>query len=266
MPYPGLQHRSDAVRPPAALHEGREEAEPTRGSCGGRALRHLRHPFLHDRRADPRRPANDVQLGDLREAAAPAQAADGRPDQGPVQADTALDHRVLLGLQAPRSQGPADADPHPLDGRSAACGVGERGEHFFWFSLRDHTDPVAPKATVQSGLYFRGAEPRGRQAKEGPLTPSASPLSPTRGQGQVFLIWGRTPNSMARQGRDPAFSGGGWKRLGATRADKAGIFQGQAQSCYGRGKSGAVRAIYRGQTAPPFSMRPVKDFHHPPFG
>jgi hypothetical protein len=31
-------------------------------------------------------------------------------------------------------------------------------------------------------------------------------------------------------------------------------------------RSGTVRARYRGETAVPFSLKPVKDFYQPPFG
>ncbi len=63
-----------------------------------------------------------------------------------------------------------------------------------------------------------------------------------------------------------AFLGGKWKRLARFSADKVGIFHGTLKSSYGRGKKGAVRAVFGSQTSVPFPMKRVGDFQHPPFG
>jgi hypothetical protein len=44
------------------------------------------------------------------------------------------------------------------------------------------------------------------------------------------------------------------------------MFSGVAPTRYGRDRRGSVRAVYRGEAAIPFSMRPVHDFYQPPFG
>ena len=58
------------------------------------------------------------------------------------------------------------------------------------------------------------------------------------------------------------------------QANPNGIFLGAVRTSYGRGNRGKVRAVYSGESAAygdreraiPFSLRPVREFHQPPFG
>jgi hypothetical protein len=80
-----------------------------------------------------------------------------------------------------------------------------------------------------------------------------------------FFYWGRTPSSKAGK-VVVQIRKGGWRTVEIARADKHGIFTGVVKGKYGRRKRGTVRARYRGETAVPFSLKPVKDFYQPPFG
>jgi len=60
--------------------------------------------------------------------------------------------------------------------------------------------------------------------------------------------------------------GKGWRNVRSLRADGHGIFGATLRTGYGAGEQGAARARFGRTEAVPFSMRPVRDFHQPPFG
>lgn len=138
--------------------------------------------------------------------------------------------------------------------------------HFFWYSLRDEApDPMrAFSESLESGLYFRGptvAEDRPKPnmyAFRFPLVASA------RKDG--FFYWGRTPNSRGGKVVLAVLEHGRWRRAGMARASGNGIFTGTIEGSYGGNRRGMVKALYRREQSPPFSLHPVRDFHQAPFG
>jgi hypothetical protein len=140
---------------------------------------------------------------------------------------------------------------------------------FFWYGLRDEPLTNAP-GTVQSGLYFRADTLAGDQPKEVLITFRfpfvAFARKPHRGKGGGLEYWGRTPTSQAGTIVLEAYRGGRWARLARVKADRVGIFHGTLKSSYGRGRKGAVRALFGGHQSVPFPMKRVGDFRHRPFG
>jgi hypothetical protein len=138
--------------------------------------------------------------------------------------------------------------------------------NFFWYSLRDGVrDPgSAFSETLESGLYFRGTTVEQDEPKEVlyafrfPFV--AYPLE----KGLSF--WGRTPDSTGGKLAIQVWKKDHWRRALVTRADKYGVFHGLVPGRYGHDKRGRARAVYRGVSSIPFSMRPVKDFYQEPFG
>jgi hypothetical protein len=138
--------------------------------------------------------------------------------------------------------------------------------HFFWYSLRDDArDPDAPFAeTLESGLYFRGATPAENQPKPSMYAFRFPFVAYAEKTG--FSFWGRTPDSKGGTVLIQIWLGGSWRDASVARADRNGIFEGAVETSYGPNKHGTVRAQYRDETAIPFSLHPVRDFHQPPFG
>ena len=142
--------------------------------------------------------------------------------------------------------------------------------HFFWYLLRDQP-MTGEESVVQSGLYFRGATLAADQPKEVlvsfrfPFVAFAKKPQGKKVPGRLEY-WGRTPSSGPGTVVLEAFRGGSWKRLARVTADKVGIFHGMLKSTYGRGKKGAVRAVFESHMSVPFPMKRVGDFKHPPFG
>jgi hypothetical protein len=137
--------------------------------------------------------------------------------------------------------------------------------NFFWFSLRDsERNPSLPYSqTLESGLYFRGPTLEQDRPKAF-ITAFRFPFVAYPGKSLTF--WGRTPTSKAGKVKIQVLEGGHWKRLTTARADRTGIFHGTVKTAYGKDKEGTARAIFGKQVSATFSMRPVKDFVHPPFG
>jgi len=138
--------------------------------------------------------------------------------------------------------------------------------HFFWYSLHDgESEPQRSfSETLQSGLYFRG--PTLEQDEPKPvLYAFRFPFVAYPGQ-KGLSFWGRTPSSGRGRVAIQVQEGSGWRKVMTVRADKNGIFQGLAKTGYGRGKKGAARAYFGRGGSVPFSMRPVAEFRHPPFG
>ncbi len=137
--------------------------------------------------------------------------------------------------------------------------------NFFWFSLRD--DPRDPSRkfseTLESGLYFRGASLEQDKPK-GFLRAFRFPF--VAYPGPKLTYWGRTPTSGAGTVKLQLLEGGKWTTAKTVRADKDGIFRGSIATSYGRDKKGAARAMFGKQAGASFAMKPVPDYHHPPFG
>lgn len=137
-------------------------------------------------------------------------------------------------------------------------------EHFFWFSLRDEARNGRPTSqSLESGLYFRGPT----LAKDKPKPYLRAFRFPfVAYPGKPFSFWGRTPTSHGGTVKIQLLQGGGWVTVKTVAAKKTGIFQGGFTNDYGADQKGAARAIFEGQSSAPFSMKPVPDFVHPPFG
>jgi hypothetical protein len=210
---------------------------------------------------------NDVELGDLDKLKTLLAAADRA---GRIQG--AFKHTPLWVMEFSWDSNPPDPGGLPMKiesrwtaealYRSWRVGI----EYFFWYSLRDaEPEPQLPfSQTLQSGLFFRGANIEQDQPKE-VLYAYRFPFVayPTR-KGLSF--WGRTPSSGPGAVAVQALRGGSWHRIALVQADEGGIFRGLVHQSYGRNKRGSVRAIFEGQNSIPFSMKPVPDFPHPPFG
>jgi hypothetical protein len=247
---------------------GRDRFRPTQGNCHGGVYFDIFdvHPYTT---GGPTHEGgvNDVQLGDLRKLKALLQAAD---EAGRIKGR--FRHTPLWVTEFSWDSNPPDPGGLPMKiatrwtaealHQAWRAGISE----FFWFSLRDFApEPQLPfSETLQSGLYFRGPTVAADQPKEllyafrFPFVSFATP------EGLTF--WGRTPTSRPGNVAIQIWKGGQWRNVAATRADQAGIFRGLVQRRYGRNRRGLVRAVSRGEKSIPFSMQPVPDFPHPPFG
>ena len=136
---------------------------------------------------------------------------------------------------------------------------------FFWFSLRDFPpNDLIFSVSVQSGLYFRGTTVAEDRPKPSMYAFRFPFVAYSRNNG--FFFWGRTATSTTGRVVIQVRERERWRNASVARADANGIFTGVALTTYGRNQHGMVRARYRGKTAVPFSLRPVKDFYQPPFG
>ena len=247
---------------------GRDRFRPARGDCHGGVHFDIFdiHPYTT---GGPTHTGgvNDVELGDLPKLQALLRAADlaGR-----------IDGRFA---RTPLWVGEFSWDSNPPDPgglqmkietrwtAEALHGAWKAGVRvFFWFTLRDRMpQPQLPfSLTLESGLYFRAANPADDQPKE-VLYAFRFPFVayPTAGG---LSCWGRTPGGGPGKVTIQVWKGGDWHRVLETRADQTGIFQGLVPSRYGRGKRGSARAVFQRQSSVPFSMKPVPDFPQPPFG
>jgi hypothetical protein len=137
--------------------------------------------------------------------------------------------------------------------------------NFFWYSLRDSAPDGRPYSqTYESGLFFRG--PTLAQDQPKPVFYAFRfPFVAYPGE-KGLSFWGRTPDGKAGKVTIRLRTKRGWRKAKALRADKDGIFHGTIGTTYGGNKRGAARADFGGIQSVPFSMRPVADFRHPPFG
>lgn len=139
---------------------------------------------------------------------------------------------------------------------------------FFWFSLRDwEREPGIPwNQSLESGLWFRGNTIQGDRPKRS-LRAFQQPFVAFRKPNGI-RVWGRTPGGKA--GKVVIRFGKGRnrvnRRIAVLRADKVGIFNEAVKTRLGKNKRGFVTATYAGKKSLPFSLKPVKDFYHPPFG
>lgn len=247
---------------------GDRRPRPTGGSCEGGVHFDIFdiHPYTtggptHTGGAD------DVELGDLAKLQRLLRAADRA---GRIK--SRLRHPELWNTEFSWDSKPPDPGGLPMRilcrwtaealFRSWRAGM----THFFWYSLRD--DPYEPNRpfseTLQAGLFFRGATLAQDKPKQVFYAFRFPFVAYPRRHGLSF--WGRTPDSRGGRVAIQLWKGGQWRGAGRARANRVGIFNGTLKTRYGRGKHGRVRAVYRGQPAIPFSMRPVKDFRQKPFG
>lgn len=252
---------------------GRRNPHPAPGNCEGGVHFDIFdiHPYttggpMHKGRAD------DVELGDLGKLRTLIRAADragrikGRFRNTPIWiTEFSWDSK------------PPDPGGLPMwiETRWTAealytawrAGIG----HFFWFTLRDFPTGTRPYSeTYQSGLYFRGATIAQDRPKR-LLWAFRFPFVAYGGRGSVSF-WGRTPESTPGRVVIQLRQHGRWRRVAVAHANRNGIFKGGARVLDRRHRrpgllrSGLVRARYGRELALPFSLHPVKDFRHPPFG
>jgi len=246
---------------------GRHDPRPTRGNCDGGVHFDIFdvHPYTtggptHEGRID------DVQLGDLAKLKELLKAADMA---GRIKGR--FRHTPLWITEFSWDSNPPD--PGGVAMRILSRWTAEAlyqawsagVSRFFWFSLRDYPMRDLPfSETLQSGLYFRGATLAENQPKE-VLYAFRFPFV-AFSEEKGFSFWGRTSTSTGGKVVIQIWQRRKWRNASVARADRRGIFEGLVQATYGRNKHGSVRARYRGETAIPFSLRPVKDFYQPPFG
>lgn len=128
-----------------------------------------------------------------------------------------------------------------------------------WLTLRDQ--PLTT-SFFQSGLYYYAASLAADRPKPA-LQAFRFPLVAFSEPGRV-RVWGRTP--AGRPGAvvvEQTFKGG-WKRLGALRTDRYGIFEARFRGS----TKGWIRAtiVATRERAVPFSLRRVADRFFNPFG
>lgn len=248
--------------------QGSNHPHPTKGDCEGGAHFDIFaiQPYTT---GGPRHEGgpNDVELGDLGKLQTLIAAAD---QAGRIQG--ASRHTPLWVTEFSWDSNPPDPGGLPMKIETGwvaeALYVAWRAgvSHFFWYSLRDSAPEPGRSysETLESGLYFRGATVEQDQPKEF-LYAFRFPFVSYAGKHGLFF-WGRTPNSRKGGVAIQLLRGGRWRTAWKTRANGSGIFTGRFESRYGRDRKGLARAVYHGQVSVPFSMHPVGDFRHMPFG
>lgn len=247
---------------------GHNHPRPTSGDCEGGVHFDIfdMHPYTTGSPAHEGG-VNDVQMGDLGKLKTLLAAADRA---GRIQG--VFERTPLWIMELSWDTSPPDPGGLPMKianrwvaeslFRSWRLGI----EYFFWYSLRDpEPEPELPfSQTLQSGLYFRGPTVAQDVPKQILFAYRFPFVAYPREKGLSF--WGRTPNSKGGKVAIQVLKRGHWRKTGVVRADEVGIFRGLTEHRYGRNEKGAARAVYNSQTSVPFSMRPVPDFPHPPFG
>ncbi len=247
---------------------GRRNPHPTHGSCGGGVHFDIFdvHPYTtggptHEGGVD------DVELGDLGKLQALLKAADRA---GRIHGS--FKRTPLWITEFSWDSKPPDPGGLPMKietrwvaealYRSWKAGV----SHFFWYSLRDELPDSGQSfsETVQSGLYFRGATLVQDRPKE-MLYAFRFPFVAYHRKAGLFF-WGRTPTSERGRVAIQLWQHGHWRTRFIAHADAQGTFGGVIPTSYGSNKHGLARACFGGESAPPFSLHPVKDFRQPPFG
>ncbi len=248
--------------------KGREKPRPLKGDCGGGVSFDIFdiHPYttgapIHEGGKD------DVQLGDLAKLTTLLRAADRAGRINGIYKRTPLWINEFSWDSNP-------PDPGGLQMKIATRWVAEalfvawrEGiSHFSWYSLRDqHLNPDSTYAsTLQSGLYFRGHEIGHDQPKELMYAFRFPFVAYPTGKG--VSIWGRTPSSSGGKVTIQLLRKGHWRNALTVSANPRGIFTGIVPGRYGQNKKGAARALFNGESAMPFAMKPTRDFKQPPFG
>lgn len=248
----------------------RSNVKPRAGGCGGgvRFDIYAIHPYTTGGPSRTGRP-DDVQIGGLAKLRNLLRAAERA---GHVKG--AFKHTPLWITEFSWDSNPPDPGGLPThiitrwtaEAMHAAWRAGV--SHFFWYSLRDseHNPDRAFSETVESGLYLRGATIEHDQPK--PILAVFRFPFVAHPQERGLGFWGRTPSSRPGKVVIQVRRGNRWRRLTVARADRNGIFRGIAPTAYGQGRkrAGTARALFGKTVSAPFSMRPIPDFHHPPFG
>ncbi len=248
--------------------KGREKPRPLKGNCGGGVSFDIFdiHPYTtgaptHEGGKD------DVQMGDLMKlqtllkAAHKAGRIHGKYKRTPLWIN-----------EFSWDSNPPDPGGLPMQIETRwvaeALYVAWRAgvTHFSWYSLRDqrHVPEASFAETLQSGLYFRGPE-IGQDVPKEFFYAFRFPFVAYPTDSGVS-VWGRTPTSTGGKVTIQLLRGGHWVNKLIVKANAKGIFTSLVPGRYGRNKKGAARAVFNGEIAMPFSMRPVRDFRQPPFG
>jgi hypothetical protein len=247
---------------------GTKDPHPTGGSCGGGVRFDIFdiHPYTTGGPTHQGN-VNDVELGDLRKLQTLLTAADRA---GRIVGQ--FNHTELWSTEFSWDSNPPDPGGLPMRTlcrwtaealyRSWAAGM----SHFFWFSLEDslQNPNLRFSETLESGLFFRGPTTEQSQPKQVFYAFRFPFVAYPRKQGLFF--WGRTPTSEAGDVTIQLWLNGRWTTARTVGASANGIVEGTLQSSYGNDRVGLARALYKGQASVPFSMKPVPDFRHPPFG
>lgn len=249
--------------------QGTRHPHPVKGDCEGGAHFDIFaiQPYSFGGPTHKGR-GNDVELGDLDKLQTLIAAADRAGRIHGAYKRTPLWITEFSWDTAPPDPGGL---PMEIESRWVAEALyqawGAGVSHFFWYSLRDsEQEPGQSYAdSLQSGLYFRGATVEGDQPKE-IFYAFRFPFVAYPSKKNGLFLWGRTPNSKRGRVAIQLLQGGRWHTALRIRANRSGIFTGRFDLRYGRGRKGSVRAVYHGQASLPFSMHPVKDFRHSPFG
>jgi hypothetical protein len=246
----------------------RTNLRPTRDSCGGGVHFDIFaiQPYTTGGPSHEGK-VNDVQLGDLAKLQELIEAADRA---GRIV--SAFPRTPLWITEFSWDTKPPDPGGLPM--RIAARWTAEAlyaawragVANFFWYSLNDSVpDPSRhPSLTLESGLYFRGATPAQDQPKR-VFYAFRFPLVAYPREGGL-AVWGKTPTSGPGRVRIQLRLDGRWRNALVAEADGQGIFQARLPTAYGSGHRGSARAKFGTVSSVPFSMRPVPDFRHPPFG
>lgn len=139
---------------------------------------------------------------------------------------------------------------------------------FMWLSLRDwyRAGDLPYSQTFESGLWFRG-DTIGRDRPKAVLRVFKAPFVAFRSRKGI-LIWGKAlngkPGSVAI--RFGSKANRVRRRIATVRADRYGVFHRFIRTKVGRNKRGFVTATSGGFVSVPFSLKPQRDFYHPPFG
>jgi hypothetical protein len=247
--------------------KGGKNPKPTKDSCGGGVHFDIFavQPYTTGGPTHKGGP-NDVELGDLPKLQKLIAAADRA---GRI---------VSAGKQTPLWVTEFSWDSKPPDPGGLPMKIETRWvaealhnawsagvENFFWYSLHDEAhDPSRPYSdSLESGLYFRGPTLEQDQAK--PLL-SAFRFPFVAYPGKKLSFWGRTASGHGGKVKIEILRHGKWKWVATARAGGDGVFQGKLKTNYGANLKGTARARSGKQLSPAFSMHPVKDFYHPPFG
>jgi hypothetical protein len=246
---------------------GHERPRPAPGKCGGAVDFDIFAIQPYTTGAPTHEGGvNDVQLGDLGKLQTLIRAADRA---GRINSRFKRTPLWITELSWDTSPPDPGGLPMPIATRWTSeslyrawrAGV----SHFFWFSLHDDAASARPfPQSLESGLYFRGATLEQDQPKE-VLHAFRFPFV-AYPEKKGLLFWGRTPTSEPGKIAIQAWRGDRWRNVAVVQAEKRGVFHGRARSGYGRGGNGFVRAVFNDEGSVAFSMKPVPDFRHAPFG
>jgi hypothetical protein len=246
---------------------GRRHPHPTPGNCEGGVHFDIFdiHPYTT---GGPKRIGgpDDVELGDLGKLQKLVRAADRAGRIKGRSRNTQIWATEFSWDSKPPDPGGL---PMRIETRWTAEALHEAWlagvSGFFWFGLADFPREGRPTSeNIESGLYFRGATLARNRPKKVMYAFRFPFVAYSVKQGLTF--WGRTPTSTGGRVVIQALEHGHWRQVAATHANGSGVFLGKVRTSYGRGEHGRVRALYRGETAIPFSLTPVKEFYQPPFG